>query len=282
MPFKITFRQMIAYCRFFGAYSFVLMSKLPVCNALIMIGDAAVGDYTLNVLIVGDDPKSVNLLMFMLRQEGYDVTSIVDRAGVEPGWTDQLSDLLIFDQGAIDGSLLRRIEEVRGASTIAMLLLANNASEDEIISAYHAGIDDYLAKPFSYRMLLAHVSAQMRRARVVPSALVPDLSAANLSLDPERHTVTLPNGAVKQLTNLEFRLLYCLMTNRGHVLTTETIIEKVWGYTGEGDRNLLKSLVSRLRAKVEPSPREPKLITTVPGVGYTFNPPEPSETLTKP
>ena len=68
---------------------------------------------------------------------------------------------------------------------------------------------------------------------------------------------------------------YCLMVNRGHVLTTETIIEKVWGYTGEGDRNLLKSLISRLRAKVEPSPREPKLITTVPGVGYTFNPPEP-------
>jgi len=125
-------------------------------------------------------------------------------------------------------------------------------------------------------MLLAHVNVQLRRARVVPSTLVPDLTAANLSLDPERHTVMLPSGQVRQLTNLEFRLLYCLMVNRGHVLTTETIIEKVWGYTGEGDRNLLKSLISRLRAKIEPSPREPKLITTVPGVGYTFNPTEPA------
>jgi DNA-binding response OmpR family regulator len=81
----------------------------------------------------------------------------------------------------------------------------------------------------------------------------------------------LPDGSARQLTNLEFRLLYSLVVNRGHVLNTETLIEKVWGYTGEGDKNLLKSLISRLRAKVEESPREPKLIMTVPGVGYTFS-----------
>jgi DNA-binding response OmpR family regulator len=230
----------------------------------------------LNILIVGDDVKSVNVLTFILRQEGYDVNSVVDRAHSEHEWADQLTDLLILDQEVIDNALLRRIESIRGASSIAMLLLAGTTSEDDIIPAFDAGIDDYLAKPFSYRMLLAHVNAQLRRARVVPSTLVPDLTAANLSLDPERHTVMLPNGQVRQLTNLEFRLLYCLMVNRGHVLTTETIIEKVWGYTGEGDRNLLKSLISRLRAKIEPSPREPKLITTVPGVGYTFNPTEPT------
>jgi DNA-binding response OmpR family regulator len=230
----------------------------------------------LNILIVGDDVRSVNVLTFILRQEGYDVNSVVDRAQAEHEWADQLTDLLILDQEVIDNGLLRRIESIRGASSISMLLLANVAGEDDIIRAFDAGIDDYLNKPFSYRMLLAHVNAQLRRARVVPSTLVPDLTAANLSLDPERHTVMLPNDQVRQLTNLEFRLLYCLMVNRGHVLTTETIIEKVWGYTGEGDRNLLKSLISRLRAKVEPSPREPKLITTVPGVGYTFNPIEPT------
>jgi len=222
----------------------------------------------LNILIVGEDVQSVNVLTFILRQEGYDVNTVVDRLHVEQ--TDYLTDLLIFDQDVIENTLLRRIETIRGESSIAMLLLANAPLEHEIVTAFDAGIDDFVAKPFSYRMLLAHVNAQLRRARVVPSALVPDLSAANLNVDPERHTVTLPNGQVRQLTNLEFRLLYALMVNRGHVLTTETIIEKVWGYTGEGDRNLLKSLVSRLRSKVEPSPREPKLITTVPGVGYTF------------
>jgi DNA-binding response OmpR family regulator len=229
----------------------------------------------LNILIVGEDVQSVNVLMFILRQAGYDVNSIVDRTHVEQGWSDYLTDLLILDQDAIENSLLRRIETIRGESSVSMMLLANTVSEHDIISAYDVGIDDFIAKPFSYRMLLAHVNAQLRRARVVPSALVPDLSAANLNLDPERHTVMLPNGQYRQLTNLEFRLLYCLMVNRGHVLTTETIIEKVWGYTGEGDRNLLKSLISRLRAKVEPSPREPRLITTVPGVGYTFTTNDP-------
>jgi DNA-binding response OmpR family regulator len=229
-----------------------------------------------NILLIGDDVKSVNVLTFILRQEGYDVNSVVDRGQAEQAWGDYLTDLLILDQDTIENTLLRLIENIRGASSVAMLLLANATTESDIIGAYDAGIDDYLAKPYSYGMLSAHVNAQLRRARVVPSTLVPDLTAANLSLDPERHTVMLPNGQIKQLTNLEFRLLYCLMVNRGHVLSTESIIEKVWGYTGEGDRNLLKSLISRLRAKVEPSPREPKLITTVPGVGYTFNPTEPA------
>jgi DNA-binding response OmpR family regulator len=226
----------------------------------------------LNILIVGDDVKSVNILTFILRQEGYDVNSVISHSPADQEWADHLTDLLLFDQDGIENTLLRRIESIRGSSSISMILLSSTTNEDDIISAYDVGIDDYLSKPFSYRMLLAHVNAQLRRARVVPSTLVPDLTAGNFSLDPERHTVMLPNNSVRQLTNLEFRLLYCLMVNRGHVLTTETIIEKVWGYTGEGDRNLLKSLISRLRAKVEPAPREPKLITTVPGVGYTFNP----------
>lgn len=230
----------------------------------------------LNILIIGDDVKSVNVLTFILRQEGYDVNGIVDRAQAEHAWTDNLTDLLILDETDLEAMLLRRIATIRGVSSVAMMLIANVATEDQIIGAYDSGIDDYLARPYSYRMLLAHVNAQLRRARVMPSSLVPNLMTANLSLDAERHTVTLPSGHTQQLTNLEFRLLYCLVMNRGHVLTTEAIIEKVWGYTGEGDRNLLKSLISRLRAKVEPSPREPKLITTVPGVGYAFSTTEPN------
>jgi DNA-binding response OmpR family regulator len=228
----------------------------------------------MNILILGEDVKSVNILSFVLRQEGYDVRSLVDSSQAEREWSDQLTDLLILDEEDLSSSLLRRIETIRGTTSVPMLLLVNPAAEDDLISAYEAGIDDYLTKPYSYRMLLAHVSAQMRRARVVPSTLVPNLTTPTLSLDPERHTVTLRDGLHRQLTNLEFRLMYCLVVNRGHVMRTETLIEKVWGYTGEGDKNLLKSLISRLRGKIESSPREPKLITTVPGVGYTFNPVE--------
>lgn len=228
----------------------------------------------MNILVIGDDVKSVNILSFILRQEGYDVYSIVDRSQTDRVGSDYLADLVLLDEDTVEDELLHRIESIRGASSVPVLLLCQPTSERDIIYAYEYGIDDYLLKPYSYQMLLAHVNAQLRRARVVPSALVPNLLVGNINLDPERHTVTLSGGQSRQLTNLEFRLLYCLVTNRGHVLSTETIIEKVWGYTGEGDRNLLKSLISRLRSKVEVSPREPRLIQTVPGVGYTFSPAE--------
>ncbi len=229
----------------------------------------------MNIMIMGEDVKSVNVLTYILKQEGYEVTSVVNRVSPDQTWSDYLTDLLILDEAMISDGLCKRIEAIRGYSPVPLMLIAE-ASEAQVISAYEAGIDDYLSKPYSYGLLLAHVNAQLRRARVLPATLVPDLNDAHLSLDPERHTVTLANDQTRQLTNLEFRLLYCLVVNRGHVLTTETIIEKVWGYTGEGDRNLLKSLISRLRSKIEPSPREPHLITTVPGVGYTFNPSTPT------
>lgn len=73
------------------------------------------------------------------------------------------------------------------------------------------------------------------------------------------------------LTHLEFRLLYTLMIHRGQVLPTETIVEQVWGYTGQGDKELVRGLVRRLRTKVEPDPGKPRYILTVAGVGYSFN-----------
>lgn len=226
----------------------------------------------MNILIAGDDAQSLNILSYVLTQEGYAVTSLVSPAQPDPSWTDAQTDVLILDCNAVTPDLLQRIESARTSSPVAIMLLSYIASETELIDAYAAGIDDCLVKPYSYQLLLAHVNAQLRRARVVPATLVPSLSDSTLRLDTERHTVTLADGQTRQLTNLEFRLLYCLLVNRGHVLTTEKIIEKVWGYSGEGDKNLLKSLISRLRAKVEPSPREPSLVKTVPGVGYMFSP----------
>ncbi len=236
----------------------------------------------MNILIAGSDSQALAVLDYILRQEGYAVTTLVSPVQPDPAWADSQTDVLILDAETISSDLLSRIESVRAASPVAIMLLAYVANELELIDAYASGIDDYLPKPYSPRLLLAHVNAQLRRARVVPSTLVPNLSDSTLRLDTERHTVALAGGQTRQLTNLEFRLLYCLVVNRGHVLTPDTIIEKVWGYSGEGDRSLLKSLISRLRAKVELSPREPSLIKTIPGVGYMFAPgtPEPAPSST--
>jgi len=91
-------------------------------------------------------------------------------------------------------------------------------------------------------------------------------------LDPATRTVQVAGQRPHRLTHLEFRLLYTLMLHRGHIMSTENIVERVWGYTGRGDRELVRGLVRRLRAKVEPDPRSPTFIVTVPSVGYSFDP----------
>jgi len=103
---------------------------------------------------------------------------------------------------------------------------------------------------------------------------VSSLEARGVQLNPEKRTVHLADGSEVNLTNLEFRLLYCLMSNQGRVVPTETIVEKVWGYSGESDYRLVKGLVRRLRRKVEPDRKAPRYIKTIPGVGYAFSPTE--------
>jgi DNA-binding response OmpR family regulator len=99
---------------------------------------------------------------------------------------------------------------------------------------------------------------------------LPTLSISGLSLDPATRTAQATDQSPKRLTHLEFRLLYTLMIHNGQVIPTETIVEQVWGYDGRGDKELVRGLVRRLRAKIEPEPHEPRYILTTPGVGYCF------------
>jgi DNA-binding response OmpR family regulator len=92
----------------------------------------------------------------------------------------------------------------------------------------------------------------------------------DLVLDPATRTVEVSGRPSQRLTHLEFRLLYTLMMHQGQVIPTETLVERVWGYSGQGDRDLVRGLVSRLRAKVEVDARNPQYILTIPGVGYSF------------
>jgi DNA-binding response OmpR family regulator len=161
------------------------------------------------------------------------------------------------------------------SETIAPIIVSSPLVEEEVVLLlYEVGIDEYLYKPVSPRILVAKVKALLRRARSLPLASVSSLESRGVQLNPERRTVHLANGSETNLTNLEFRLLYCLMSNQGRVVPTETIVEKVWGYSGESDYRLVKGLVRRLRRKVEPDRKEPRYIKTIPGVGYAFSPME--------
>jgi two-component system KDP operon response regulator KdpE len=98
------------------------------------------------------------------------------------------------------------------------------------------------------------------------------VQVSDFKLDPQSRQVLKPPEKGIRLTNLEFRLLYLLMKNPGRILEAEFIVDRVWGYHGEGNSHLLKNLVYRLRRKIEPDPNSTSHILTEPGMGYRFQP----------
>ncbi|HSR31634.1 MAG TPA: response regulator transcription factor [Anaerolineae bacterium] len=212
------------------------------------------------------------VLSLVLQRAGLAVTTGYDLERAMKSWLDRPSDLIVL---SLKGDLLAYIRRARAESPVPIVVVVDPPDEDIHCALLEAGADLVVARPFSARLLMAQVQALMRRAGTVPLFSLPTLSQAGLTLDSVNRTVDVAGWRSRRLTHLEFRLLYTLMSHRGQVLPSEVIVERVWGYGGRGDKDLVRGLVSRLRAKIEPEPRSPRYIRTVPGVGYAFDPDEP-------
>jgi DNA-binding response OmpR family regulator len=155
------------------------------------------------------------------------------------------------------------------SNALVLFLTCRDREVDEV-RGLDLGADDYLRKPFSPRQLLARIRALARRAVAAPNISSSSIvSVGPISLDSMRHEA-MRNGAKVRLTPTESRLLHLLLTHSGQVLTTDVIVERVWGYDDAGDTGLVKTHIRHLRQKIEPEPNAPQYIVTVPGVGYTF------------
>jgi two-component system, OmpR family, response regulator RegX3 len=163
---------------------------------------------------------------------------------------------------------LERIKALRAEMLIPILLLASAWSEAEVLEAYQAGIDDYLAKPVSPSLLLAKVKVWLKRSASISIGVLNPIRVGTLQLFPAEKTVLLKNGGAARLTNLELRLLYYLMNRPGQIVTIGELNQRVWGYNAEADNTMLKNVVYRLRRKIEADPANPLIIQTVPGLGY--------------
>jgi DNA-binding response OmpR family regulator len=161
------------------------------------------------------------------------------------------------------------VRRIRNETAVPIIVIVDRAEESVHCRLLECGADLVVQRPYSARLLIAQVRALLRRAGGVPLFSLPTLSIAGLSLDPTTRTAQVAGQPPKRLTHLEFRLLYTLMIHSGQVLPTETIVEQVWGYEGRGDKELVRGLVRRLRAKIEPEPHEPQYILTAPGIGYS-------------
>lgn len=223
----------------------------------------------MRALVVDDDRVLADLVSFTLRREGFQVVQASDGETALQRWVEEQPDIILLDVNLpkttpiSDGFAVCR--KIREKSDVPIILLTVREDEDDIVYGLQVGADDYILKPFSPRQLVARVQAVLRRAARTTAAGVQQ--AGMLRLDPDRREVTFGDGPPVALTALECRLLEYMLLNAGHILPIPDLIGHVWG-PGGGDRDMLRQLIRRLRAKIEPDPATPTLIETIPGRGY--------------
>ncbi|MFP4703809.1 MAG: response regulator [Spirochaetota bacterium] len=224
------------------------------------------------ILVVDDDPKTVELVKLYLSRDGHTVETAFDGPTALRRAREHTPDLLVLDimLPGLDG--IELCKRLRNESDVLILMLTARADGEDIVRGLEAGADDYMVKPFSPRELAARSRAVLRRlpqdyhlrgaARVTCEAL---------TVDFERHEVTVA-GKPCRLTPVEFRLLGILLREPGRVFSREQLVERLFGYDYDGLERSIDVHILRLRAKVEPDRAKPRFIRTVYGAGYTFGP----------
>lgn len=227
----------------------------------------------MKVLVVDDDRVLADLVVFTLRRAGNEAIVATDAGSAIRRWTEDKPDLIILDvnlpgtAGLENGFAI--CKRIRSESDTPIILLTVRGEESDIVHGLEAGADDYVLKPFSPRQLMARVQAVMRRFNATSTSAPAKLSIDGLDFNPKLREVTLSNGTLKSLTQLESKLLESLMINAGQVLTLDDLISDVWGAAG-GSSEMLRQLVRRLRSKIEQDATNPYYIQNLPGLGYAF------------
>lgn len=223
------------------------------------------------VLIISNRLTTGPLWVFSLQQQKLKVALEPDPSNALPRWEKEIPDLIVVDLNLPKAPILELIKSLRGEMLIPLLLLASAWSEEDVLEAYEAGVDDYLARPVSPSLLQAKIKVWLRRSASVSLDVLNQIKVGTLQLFPSEKTLLLKNGGAARLTNLELRLLYYLMNRPGQIVTIGELNQRVWGYNGEADNTMLKNVVYRLRRKIEVDPANPLIIQTVAGVGYRLS-----------
>lgn len=222
------------------------------------------------VLLIEDDLRIRHFVRLALEGEGLAVLEASCLAEARARLSAQPPILLILDLGLPDGDGIEFIRELRPWSSLPILVLSARTLETDKVMALDCGADDYLGKPFGVAELLARVRALLRRG-TQPAAPPPIVRFGDVIIDLAGQTVT-RKGRTLHLTALEFRLLNCLVSRPGQMITQRQLLQDVWG-PGHADRgHYLRVYVGRLRHKLEDDPAQPRHLITEIGVGYRFTP----------
>lgn len=205
-----------------------------------------------------------------LQSVGFLVKSVKDPVDLIEQWPDSPIDLVVISVEMNCERIIASVSQIRNQTNAAIIVVGELLREKQQIELYNAGADYVLQRPYSSAVLITQVKALMRRMTGVPYFALPTLSLQGIELDPALRMVSFESKPTQRLTQLEFRLLYALMTHHGQILSPEAIVETVWGYNDSGNRDLVRGLVKRLRSKIEDNSKNPVHIKTMPGVGYFF------------
>ena len=225
----------------------------------------------MEAILFSPHAEETNILQVILQQSGFMVRPYRSLDQAIEAWPENPADLILVVLSGEHAKSVMQIKQLRGHTAVPILLICDLLPEDLLVSYLESGADQVIMRPYSVRALIAQIRAVMRRGSGVPFFSLPTLTQKDIELDPSNRTVRVADREPQRLTHLEFRLLYTLMTHVGQIIPTEQIVENVWGYEGEGNRELVRGLVQRLRSKVEENPRQPQYIITEVGIGYYFN-----------
>lgn len=218
------------------------------------------------ILVVDDDPAVTSVLRRGLSYEGYTVTVAADGPAGLAAAREAPPDLVVLDimMPGLNGlEVLRRLRAAD--ATLPVLMLTARDTPAEQVQGLETGADDYMVKPFSFEVLLAHIRALLRRREAEQPQV---LRYADLALEPARHAVFRGERPVT-LTSLEFKLLHEFLRHAEQVLPKELLLDRVWGYDFGGNANVVEVYVKQLRQKLE-SGGECRLLHTIRGAGYVL------------
>jgi DNA-binding response OmpR family regulator len=233
------------------------------------------------ILVVDDEAAVRQLLRDCFELEGYQVVEAPDRTEATRLLGELAVDLVTLDLNLGGDNGLELAREIRAKRDVPIVMITGKGDTIDRVVGLELGADDYIAKPFHVREVLARVRAVLRRYDNGPTPPpagsgdgVPDQAGAwcfdGFVLDEPRRELRGPDGAVRDLTTAEFNMLVMFVKRPSRVLSRDTIMDLLKGHDWSPLDRSIDALIARLRRKVEPVPDAPRLIKTVRGVGYVF------------
>ena len=228
------------------------------------------------ILVVDDERTLVETIKYNLLKNGYQVSVANDGVEAVEKARQEQPDLVVLDVmlPKLDGLEVCRM--LRKDMTVPILMLTARVEEFDKILGLELGADDYMTKPFSMRELLTRIKAMLRRVKMMRDEVAgavdspsQPLRVGDFVIDTAQHAI-LHKGQILNFKPKEFDLLAFLAANRGQVFTRDALIQRVWGYSYQGDTRTVDVHIRGLREKIEEDPGAPRYIETVRGVGYRF------------